>query len=199
MAKKYLNGWKAPKFVVETESANQKIIELNLKYQALIEYVEETYIEHELLNGSIAEKFLYAHYYWDLDYSALADSSELLKIKAIMNYLQLGKLIHLYPHKEIGRRFTVTTVRDKLSLGRHYGGIAAPGEKDFSISFRTKDPLTSAGAAIYWSEIADNGNPTRDLLNQYYFLADESGDYMTDEAGENLIISINEVIDYDEF
>ncbi len=198
MAKKYLNGWQAPKFCVEPTGIN-KIIELNLRYQAFTEYVEEIYIEHELLNGSVAEKFLYAHYYWDLDYSALADSTELLKIKALLNYLQLGKTIHLYPHKELGRNFIITTVKDKFSLGRHYGGAGAPGEKDFQITFKTKEPRTSAGASIDWAEIADNGNPTRDLLNQYYYLTNESDEYILDEQGDGILISVNEVIDYDEF
>ncbi len=198
MAKKYLNGWQAPRFIVEPAGIN-KIIDLNLKYQALVESVEEIYIEHELLNGSIVEKFLYAHYYWDLNYSALADSTELLKIKAVLNYLQQGYRVHLYPHKELGRNFIVTTVKNRLSLGRHYGGSISPGEKDFSISFKTKEPRTSAGAAIDWTEIADNGNPTRELLNQYYYLTTETGAYIYNEQGEGILISVNETIDYDEF
>ncbi len=58
---------------------------------------------------------------------------------------------------------------------------------------------TSAGAAIDWTEIADNGNPTRELLNQYYYLTTETGAYIYNEQGEGILISVNETIDYDEF
>lgn len=198
MAKKYLNGWQAPRFIIN-RTGTAKTIDLNLRFQGFTEYVEENYIEHELLDGTIAEKFLYAHYFWDLNYSALSESSELLKIKAVLNYLQTGATVELQPHKEINRVFFVTSVKDRLSLGRHYGGAISPGEKDFSISFRTKQPITSAGAAINWAEIGDAGMPVRDLLNQYYYLTDEAGDYLKSENGEGIIISVHEIIDYDEF
>ncbi len=198
MAKKYLNGWQAPSFTIDKIGIN-KVIDLMLRYESFNEYVEEKYIEHELLDGTIVEKFLYANYYWELNYSALAESSELLKIKAIMNYLQQGKTVDLKPHKEIDRTFAVTTVKDKLSLGRHYGGVTAPGEKDFSISFKTVRPLTSAGASINWAEIGETGTPVRDVLNQYYYLTDEAGNYIIDESGNGIIASVVEVIDYDEF
>lgn len=200
MAKKYLNGWQSPRFIVELEGTTTKIIDLNLRFQAFIESVEENYIEHELLDGTIVEKFLNARYYWDLNYSALAEASELLKIKAILNYLQMGKKIKLYPHKEVSDRwFYVVIVKDRLSLGRHYGGAIAPGEKDFSISFKSKYPMNSAGGSINWAEISDNGLPTRDILNQYYYMTDEAGNYITGEDGEILIVSKHEVVDYDEF
>jgi len=190
MAKKYLNGWQAPMFKVIIPAAPEETIELNLRFQAMSEFVEETYIEHNLFDGSIAEKFLYAHYYFELDYSALAEASELLKIKKILNYLQKGYTVRLFPHKEItGRYFFISTVRDRLRLGRHYGGMSSVGEKDFGITFRTLRPITNPGNAINWLEIGDGALPSQVEYSQYFYLADEEDNYLLDEKGMPIIAS----------
>lgn len=188
MAKKYLNGWQAPVFKIAIPNQPEQTIELNLRFQAFNEYVEENYIEHELLDGTIVEKFLYAHYYWELNYSSLAEASELLKIKSILNYIQRGYTIRLYPHKEVQRYFFVTTVKERLTLGRHYGGSIAPGEKDFGITFRTMRPVTTAGNAINWVNLDEEGTPVSEILNQYKYLADETGDYLLDGNGEPIVV-----------
>jgi len=188
MSKKYLNGWQAPYFIISGAGVNT-VVDLKLRYQAMTEYVEETYIEHELLDGSIVEKFLYAHYYWELNYSALAESSELIKIRNILNYLQKGCAVLLKPHKDIERYFTVTTVKDRRTLGRHYGGLNSPGEKDFSITFKTLKPSYSPGSSINWIDLNDLSLPASKIFNQYYYLSDEAGDYLFDEDGFPVLVS----------
>lgn len=188
MAKKYLNGWQAPEFYIAGFGVNETIT-LNLRYQAMSEYIEEKYIEHELLDGSIAEKFLYAHYFWELDYSALAEASELMKIKRILNCLQKGCSVRMRPHKEIAREFIISTVKDKLNLGRHYGGIGAPGEKDFSITFRTLRPIYSPGNSINWVDVTDDLTPVSEVFNQYHYMSNESDELILDENGLPIIIN----------
>jgi len=194
MAKKFLNGWQAPKFEI-AETRGTYVVTLDLRYQALMEYVEEVYIEHELLNGTTAEKFLYANYYWELNYSAIAEASELMKIRKVLNSLQRGDSVVLFPHKDITRHFYITSVKDRLTLGRHYGGGISPGEKDFSITFKTKIPVTAAGAGINWIELDDDNRPTRDVFNQHYYLADEAGDLVLNEDGMPVIISLDAPIE----
>lgn len=188
MAKKYLNGWQAPEFYISGFGPSQTIT-LNLRYQAMIESIEENYIEHELLNGVIVEKFLYAHYFWELNYSAFAEASELIKIKKILNSLQKGCHIRLRPHKEVDREFIITTVKDRRTLGRHYGGITAPGEKDFSITFRTVRPLYTPGSSIDWIDLDDNLTPISEIFSQYNYLTDEAGEYILNENGIPIIIN----------
>jgi hypothetical protein len=187
MAKKYLNGWQAPEFYIAGYGANETLT-LNLRYQGFLESVEENYIQHELLNGTIAEKFLYAHYYWELNYTALAEASELIKIKKILNYLQKGCSVRMRPHKEIAREFIITTVKDKLSLGRHYGGAGAPGEKDFSITFRTLRPIYTPGSSINWIDLDDNLTPMSEVFNQYSYLTNESDEFILDENELPIIV-----------
>lgn len=187
MAKKYLNGWQAPEFKISGFGANETIT-FKLRYQAMLESIEETYIEHELLNGTIAEKFLYAHYFWELDYSALAESSELIKIKKILNYLQKGCHVRFWPHKEIQREFVITTVKDRRTLGRHYGGIVSPGEKDFSVTFRTVRPIYTPGNSINWVDLNDDLTPVSEIFSQYNYLTDEAGEFINDENGMPIII-----------
>lgn len=185
MAKKYLNGYDS--FRITPVSGSLTPIDFNLRFQGFTESVEETYIVHELLNGEIAEKYLYSHYYWEVDYSALAEAGELIKMKRVLNYIQQGLNVILTPHTDVIRNFFITTVKDKLTLGRHYGGANSSGEKDFTITFRTKFPITSS-AGINWVELTDGGTPISDIDNQYNLLTDETGDYITDEAGGYLII-----------
>lgn len=190
MAKKFLNGWSAPHFRVVGPGVYE-LIYLKLRYQAFTEYVEETYIEHQLLDGSIKEKFLYANYFWELDYSALAESEELIKIKKLLNYIQKGCSVELFPHTEIPRSFFVTSTKDRLSLGRHYGGIISPGEKDFSIMFKTRIPVSAAGSAINWIDLNDNSVPinVNDVFNQHHYLTDELDNILSDESGFPVIFS----------
>jgi hypothetical protein len=188
MAKKYLNGWQAPEFYISGFGPSQTIT-LKLRYQAMIESVEEKYIEHELLDGTIAEKFLYAHYFWELNYSAFAEASELIKIKKILNALQKGCTVRLRPHKEIAREFIVTTVKDRRTLGRHYGGVIAAGEKDFSITFRTMRPIYTPGSSIDWIDLDDNLTPVSEIFVQYHYMADEAGEFINDENGMPIIIN----------
>jgi len=191
MAKKYLNGWQAPHFNIIGPGVNENIY-LKLRYQGFTEFVEENYIEHELLDGKISEKFLYANYFWELNYSALAEADELMKIKKILNCLQKGCSVMLYPHQGVGRSFFVTTSKERLTLGRHYGGIGSPGEKDFSILFKTAIPISTAGSAINWIDLNDEAVPvnTSDIFNQHQYLTDEEDNIFTDEEGYPIIISL---------
>jgi len=187
MAKKYLNGWQSPEFYISGFGPSQTIT-LDLRYQAMIESVEEKYIEHELLDGTIAEKFLYAHYFWELNYSAFAEASELIKIKKILNSLQKDCLVRMRPHKEIAREFIITTVKNSRTLGRHYGGVIAPGEKDFSITFRTIRPLYTPGSSIDWIDLDDNLTPVSEVFNQYYYMSNESDEFILDENDLPIIV-----------
>lgn len=189
MAKKYLNGWHAPEFYISGFGPSQTIT-LNLRYQAMIESVEEKYIEHELLDGTIAEKFLYAHYFWELNYSAFAEASELIKIKKILNSLQKGCQVRMRPHKEIAREFMITTMKSSRTLGRHYGGASASAEKDFSITFRTMRPLYTPGSSIDWIDLDDNLTPVSEIFVQYHYFTDEAGEFILDE--DNMPILIDE-------
>jgi hypothetical protein len=190
MIKNYLNGCLQPKFIIISDVFPNPVIELNIDFQNYSETFEDSYIEHELLNGDIVDEFLYCHYYFSFDYSQWAAAPELLKWKALLNYLQLGYTVKFYPHKEIDRFFFVTTVKDKRTITRMPGYKRSQGHRDFKIDLRTKYPLTVPGSAVNWVSIADDDSILDSLVNEIDVFLDENGDAILDESGFPLLSKV---------
>lgn len=185
---KYLNGYDSPLFKIWVPSSQTwLIITLSLRYQALTEYLHQNYTEHKLYNGTYIRKFQYAEYFWTLDYSALAQSSETIKLIQVLHYLQKDFTVMLYPHKEQTRSFyIVDDSEDSLSLGEHYGGVNSPGNKDLVFKFKSRVQLTNPGSSILWHEV-NTGIPNIEVSN-VKFLTNEQDDYILTQSNELILI-----------
>jgi hypothetical protein len=185
---KYLNGYDAPLFRIwMPSSSNWHDISLKLRYQALTESLNIKYIEHKLIDGSYSRKFEYVEYFWTLDYSALAESDEIIKLIQILNHLQLDRTVLLKPHKEQTRSFyIIDDSKEYLSLGEHYGGAGAPGNKDLVFKFKSKIQMTNPGNSVLWHEVS-TGIPNQESSN-VKFLTDEDDNYILTETNELILI-----------
>lgn len=156
--KHYINGFDRPMFII------MKLINgtftpvyhtIKFPYDGLTEYLDEKYVEHELIDGSNEQTFLWAHYEWDLMFQKRFVADNAVIIRDILNSQQLGYPIILFPHSDNYRRaFVVVTKKEKIGFGMHFGGIHSGGNKDFKISFKTKYPLTLAsnpGGTVNWT------------------------------------------------
>ena len=128
-----------------TENQNNQIeiIELDSRFQFIKEYENDFYIEHTLFDGRKVQQYLYSELTFEIDYSALIEKENILKLQEILQYERAGNTIVLQPHKDAPRSFKVFSSHESRGLGLHYGGYYAAGNKEYSIKFKTSEPVTN--------------------------------------------------------
>lgn len=139
--KKYLNGYKAPMFYCWSAQGIFSKIILDLKYQALKEFMEDFYIESETLLGEFCQEYSHSIMSWELDYSALIESPELKKLKLAIDHTKHGGRVVMFPHQEVARSYDIKCMTKSFTLNTHYGGINSPGHKDFTVKFQCPNPV----------------------------------------------------------
>ena len=139
--KNFINGYQNPKFKIIKPDGSVEQIYISFKYQGLTEYSEDSFIEHEIIDGSIEQIYKYTRLEFEIDFSQLIDKSDALKIQNILVHERNGSRIILYPNKDILQRsFEVVSVKNQRSLKLMHGGLIAPGHSGFVITFKTKYP-----------------------------------------------------------
>jgi hypothetical protein len=146
MAKKYVNGYDRPKFIVKDNSGNT--IEertISFKYEALKEYYERVATEAELISGAKVKQARYIRMEWRLVYTNYIEKDDLLFLGRLENYEIAGYRIWLIPHTDWPWRiFRVLIQDEKREIDIYPGALNADLTPNlgYEISFTNADPIT---------------------------------------------------------
>jgi hypothetical protein len=150
MAKKYVNGYDKPKFLIYDTPSNIRTIDLSFKYQALKEYYEEEAEFKRTLGGAGKIHIRYYQYEWRLFYSDYIEKDDRLKILEIEKAVKASKKVVLVPHIDYPwRSFSVIIMPEKkeLDLHHHHRGSDRTVNKAYEISFVNADAITELSIA----------------------------------------------------
>ena len=137
---KIVNGYASPKFRIYYGQNAYNDYTFSFKYQGLLESIEETFVEHIIIDGTISKKFLYFHRIFEIDFSGLIESEDTNKVQILLNAIYSGIPVYLFPHSDHTRNFLITSTGEDKQLGLHYGGVNAGGNKDLILKFKTVNP-----------------------------------------------------------
>lgn len=146
MAKKFVNGYDRPRFIVKDSSGN--VIEdrtISFYYEALKEYYERVSVQADLINGAKVKKARYVNYEWRLFYTNYIEKEDLLFLGRLENYDIQGRQIYLIPHSDWPwRSFKVIVQDEKRELDIYpfeFNGDET-ANLGIEISFVNAEPVT---------------------------------------------------------
>jgi hypothetical protein len=136
------NGSKIFKIQLEDSEGQIETLNFSVNYQALNELDEEQVTRHIFDDGSKAIKDHFINLEWELDYSKLLYTPDMMKIKKIKNARRQGKKIWLTPHVDVYlRRYKVQIIPEKRRLSQYPGSENYTPKKYDVIRFENVDPI----------------------------------------------------------
>lgn len=139
MAKKYFNGVKPCSFVIGGAAPRP----ISSWLQSCKEFFEPFFIEDKDIGGRHYQKFLYAHYWWEVDLIKASPFEDTKIMRDVINAELAAVPVFIIPHSEYDtRRFEVFTQKDKIGGYRALPGAElAEGMEGISRTFKTVFPV----------------------------------------------------------
>lgn len=133
-----LNGYKNPKFEVETPRGTD-VYELPMTNSpGLVETYEILSISHTLHDYTNLQQVQGYHIRFTLHYNEYVTADTLFKIKEILEAKKRGFKLFIIPRADISsRKFEVIVLNDEFALGILKGGINSVGHRLPVLEFKT--------------------------------------------------------------
>lgn len=125
----------------------ETVLEFSFKHRSLRYFMDEKYCSAQLVDGSIKQKFLYAHHYFEIDWAELITGEDADKLASVINAERLGYRLLLEPHTDVpSLRYEVVQLKDddglteKMEFSQIINHRNSAGNKGVLRNYRTKHP-----------------------------------------------------------
>ena len=150
MAKKYVNGYDAPRFIVVSPDGTKTEYDLSGRYQMLMEYYQEVVTLDRYTDGSKTQITHFYEYEWELIFGNYMEKEDRLKIAQVEAALKRGEQVLLVPHIDYNFRFFDVLIKSgqkALGINPHHGGLESTTNTEYSITFMNKWQMTDVALA----------------------------------------------------
>lgn len=150
MAKKYVNGYDSPRFIIRPNLIDEVVHDISSRHEFLIESYEEIATVDKYDTGAKEMKIHHYDYEWELSFASWTEKTDRLKILDVENALKRQEVVYLVPHTDYPwRYFDILIKPEKKPLGQtpHHGGIDVMANTLFRITFMNKWQMTDVSVA----------------------------------------------------
>lgn len=147
MAKKYVNGYKAPRIKSVMPGGAEKIYDFSFKYEKFKEYYEKISTKFELPDGSKKKKIRYVNYEWDISLETYGEAEDILKFRDIENDEINGAELFLTPHIDYDFRVFKILIKDEKRELTTIVDNSNTAMEGYRIAFENAERITSVNTA----------------------------------------------------